>query len=98
MSQNELCRDARKALPSGARSHADGTRRRRKPSECGPVVGVGAGTTDRHAVEQALSQLAGAGARVVGAVLNDSRGEVERYGNNDYYGYPSSYAKSKTSA
>ncbi len=35
---------------------------------------------------------------VVGAVLNDSRGEVERYGNNDYYGYPSSYAKSKTPA
>jgi hypothetical protein len=34
----------------------------------------------------------------LGAVLNDSRGEVERYGNNDYYGYPSSYAKSKTSA
>jgi len=64
----------------------------------GVLMVVGAGTTDRHAVEQALGQLAGAGARVVGAVLNDSRGEVERYGNNDYYGYPSSYAKSKTSA
>lgn len=64
----------------------------------GVLMVVGAGTTDRHAVEQALGQLAGSGARVVGAVLNDSRGEVERYGNNDYYGYPSSYAKSKTSA
>jgi len=64
----------------------------------GVLMVVGAGTTDRHAVEQALGQLAGSGARVIGAVLNDSRGEVERYGNNDYYGYPSSYAKSKTSA
>jgi Mrp family chromosome partitioning ATPase len=59
---------------------------------------VGAGTTDRHAVEQALSQLASAGARVVGAVLNDSRGEVERYGSNEYYGYPGSYARSKSTA
>ena len=64
----------------------------------GVLMVVGAGTTDRHAVEQALSQLASAGARVLGAVLNDSRGEVERYGSNDYYGYPGSYAKSKTSA
>jgi capsular exopolysaccharide synthesis family protein len=64
----------------------------------GVLMVVGAGTTDRHAVEQALSQLASAGARVVGAVLNDSHGEVERYGGNDYYGYPSSYAKSKSTA
>ena len=64
----------------------------------GVLMVVGAGTTDRHAVEQALSQLASAGARVVGAVLNDSRGEVERYGSNEYYGYPSSYAKSQSTA
>jgi capsular exopolysaccharide synthesis family protein len=60
----------------------------------GVLMVVGAGTTDRHAVEQALSQLASAGARVVGAVLNDSRGEVERYDGNDYYGYQSNYARS----
>jgi len=62
----------------------------------GVLMVVGAGTTDRHAVEQALSQLAGAGARVVGAVLNDSRGEVERYGSNEYYGYPGTYASQST--
>lgn len=64
----------------------------------GVLMVVGAGTTDRHAVEQALSQLASAGARVVGAVLNDSRGEVERYGGNDYYVYQDSYAESTSTA
>jgi capsular exopolysaccharide synthesis family protein len=60
----------------------------------GVLMVVGAGTTDRHAVEQALSQLASVGARVVGAVLNDSRGEVERYDGSEYYGYQSDYARS----
>jgi tyrosine-protein kinase Etk/Wzc len=64
----------------------------------GVVMVVGAGKTDRQAVEQALSQLASAGARVIGAVLNDSRGEVERYGNDDYYTYSSSYSQSKSTA
>jgi Mrp family chromosome partitioning ATPase len=49
-------------------------------------------------VEQALNQLGGAGARVVGAVLNDSRGEVERYGGDDYYDYQDSYAQSTNTA
>jgi len=60
----------------------------------GVLLVVEAGSTDRHAVEQALNQLTGAGARVVGAVLNDSRGEVERYGGNDYYDYQDNYAQS----
>jgi len=65
----------------------------------GVLLVVGAGTTDRHAVEQALSQLGSAGARVVGAVLNDSRGEVERYdGGGDYYGYQDDYAQSTNTA
>jgi polysaccharide biosynthesis transport protein len=64
----------------------------------GVLLVVGAGTTDRHAVEQALSQLESAGARVVGAVLNDSRGEVQRYGGNDYYVYQDSYARSTSTA
>ena len=64
----------------------------------GVVIVVGAGTTDRHAVEQALSQLASAGARVVGAVLNDSRGEGERYDSHDYYAYQSSYTQSTSTA
>jgi capsular exopolysaccharide synthesis family protein len=63
----------------------------------GVLLVVAAGTTDRHAVEQALSQLGGAGARVVGAVLNDSRGEVERYGGDDYYDYQDTYAQSTSS-
>jgi len=64
----------------------------------GVLMVVSAGTTDRHAVEQALTQLASVGARVVGAVLNDSRGEVHRYDGNDYYGYQSGYVRSKSSA
>jgi len=45
-------------------------------------------------VEQALGQLGSTGARVVGAVLNDSRGEVERYGGSDYNVYQDNYADS----
>jgi capsular exopolysaccharide synthesis family protein len=60
----------------------------------GVLLVVGAGTTDRHAVEQALGQLGSTGARVVGAVLNDSRGEVERYGGSDYNVYQDNYADS----
>jgi capsular exopolysaccharide synthesis family protein len=64
----------------------------------GILMVVGAGSTDRHAVEQALHQLASGGARVVGAVLNDSRGEVERYGGTDYYAYQDDYARSPSTA
>jgi tyrosine-protein kinase Etk/Wzc len=49
---------------------------------------VGAGTTNRHAVEQALQQLEGVGAHVIGAVLNDARGEVQRYSGYYQYYYP----------
>jgi capsular exopolysaccharide synthesis family protein len=64
----------------------------------GVLLVVGAGTTDRHAVEQALNQLASGGARVVGAVLNDSRGEVQRYGGGDYYVYQDTYSRTTSSA
>jgi polysaccharide biosynthesis transport protein len=54
----------------------------------GVLLVVGAGTTNRHAVEQALQQLELVGAQVVGAVLNDSRGELQRYGGYYQYHYP----------
>jgi capsular exopolysaccharide synthesis family protein len=46
----------------------------------GVVLVVRAGTTERLAVEQSLRQLAFVGARVLGVVLNDAGGELERYG------------------
>jgi capsular exopolysaccharide synthesis family protein len=46
----------------------------------GVVVVVRAGETDRVAVEQSLRQLAFVGARIMGVVLNDAGGELERYG------------------
>jgi Mrp family chromosome partitioning ATPase len=60
----------------------------------GVLIVVGAGATNRHAVEHALQQLESVGAHVVGAVLNDSRGEVQRYGGyyNYYQPYQSDYA------
>ena len=66
------------------------------PLADGVLFVVGAGATDRRAVEQALAQLTSAGARIVGAVLNDTRGEVERYERNGYYQYQNSYARSTT--
>lgn len=59
------------------------------PLADGVLLVVRAGVTDRRVVGQAIRQLDSVGARVVGAVLNDSRGEAQRYG--DYYNY--SYAE-----
>lgn len=55
----------------------------------GVLLVVRAGQTDRAAAQRAHQQLAYAGARVLGAVLNDPGGEVSQYG--DYY-YPYDYA------
>jgi capsular exopolysaccharide synthesis family protein len=54
----------------------------------GVLMVVDAGATNRHAVEQALQQLESVGAHIVGAVLNDSRGEVQRYGGYYHYYHP----------
>ena len=54
----------------------------------GVLLVVRAGRTDRTAVEQALRQLDGAGAYVVGAVLNDPDGEAMR---NESYSYSYEY-------
>jgi capsular exopolysaccharide synthesis family protein len=52
------------------------------------LVVVRAGQTDRRAAEDAMEQLAFAGARVVGAVLNDPNAIVPSYGVYHYsYGY-----------
>ena len=63
------------------------------PLTDGVLFVVGAGATNRRAVEQALGQLASAGARVIGAVLNDARGEMERYERHGYYQYQDTYAR-----
>ena len=62
----------------------------------GVLLVVGAGATQRYAVEEALQRLESVGASVVGAVLNDSRGEVPRYGGrySYYYPYETDYAES----
>jgi Mrp family chromosome partitioning ATPase len=62
----------------------------------GVLLVVGAGATHRYAVEEALQRLESVGASVVGAVLNDSRGEVPRYGGrySYYYPYQTDYAES----
>ena len=49
----------------------------------GVVVVVHAGVTDRRAVQQTLDQLERVGANLIGAVLNDSRGQIQRY--EEYY-------------
>jgi capsular exopolysaccharide synthesis family protein len=49
----------------------------------GVVLVVQSGVTDRRAVQQSLQQLERVGAQLVGAVLNDSQGETQRYG--EYY-------------
>jgi succinoglycan biosynthesis transport protein ExoP len=58
----------------------------------GVLLVVRAGQTDRSAAQRAYQQLANGGARVVGAVLNDPKGEVSQYG--DYY-YPYEYVAEK---
>ena len=50
---------------------------------------MGAGKTDSEAGRQAVRQLDTVGATIVGAVLNDTDGELPRYGY--YYAY--SYGK-----
>lgn len=55
----------------------------------GVLLVVRAGQTDRAAAQRATAQLASSGARVLGVVLNDPKGEVSQYG--DYY-YPYEYA------
>jgi len=64
------------------------------------VLLVVAGATNRHAVGQALRQLESVGARVIGAVLNDSRGEVQRYGGYQHYyeQYEREHARSSNTA
>ncbi len=64
------------------------------PLADGVLFVVGAGATNRRAVEQALAQLASAGARVIGAVLNDARGEMERDEGYGLYQYQDTYARS----
>ncbi len=58
----------------------------------GVLLVVRAGQTDRAAAQRATAQLAGAGARVMGVVLNDPKGEVSQFG--DYY-YPYEYVAEK---
>jgi succinoglycan biosynthesis transport protein ExoP len=55
----------------------------------GVLLVVRAGQTDKSAAQRAYHQLSNVGARVLGAVLNDPKGEVSQYG--DYY-YPYEYA------
>jgi polysaccharide biosynthesis transport protein len=51
----------------------------------GVIIVVRAGATDRTVAQQAVHQLTTVGARIIGAVLNDPDGKVERYGNNETY-------------
>jgi capsular exopolysaccharide synthesis family protein len=55
----------------------------------GVLLVVRAGSTDKNAAQRAVQQLSNVGARVIGTVLNDPRGEVAKEG--DYY-YPYDYA------
>jgi polysaccharide biosynthesis transport protein len=60
----------------------------------GVVLVVRAGQTDREAVQQAMRQITGVGARLVGAVLNDPADVTRRYGYKYYYGsHYGSYAR-----
>ncbi len=58
----------------------------------GVLLVVRAGQTDKAAAQRATAQLAGSGARVLGVVLNDPKGEVSQFG--DYY-YPYEYVAEK---
>jgi capsular exopolysaccharide synthesis family protein len=55
----------------------------------GVIMVVRAGQTDRGAAELARQRVTSAGGRILGAVLNDPDGVVERLGNSYYaYDYP----------
>jgi Mrp family chromosome partitioning ATPase len=56
----------------------------------GVVVVVHAGVTDRRAVRQTLDQLERVGAHLIGAVLNDAHGAIQRY--EEYY-YSEDYSQ-----
>jgi len=65
----------------------------------GVVLVVRAGQTDREAVEQAMRQITGVGARLVGAVLNDPADITRRYGYKNYYGsYYGTYTREDVGA
>ncbi|HUQ18022.1 MAG TPA: polysaccharide biosynthesis tyrosine autokinase [Gemmatimonadaceae bacterium] len=53
----------------------------------GVVVVLRAGSTESDAAQQAIQQLMGVGARVVGAVLNDPDAKVPTYGGYYHYEY-----------
>jgi capsular exopolysaccharide synthesis family protein len=53
----------------------------------GVVLVLRAGSTEGEAAQQAIQQLSGVGARVVGAVLNDPDAKVPRYGGYYHYEY-----------
>jgi succinoglycan biosynthesis transport protein ExoP len=53
----------------------------------GVVMVIRAGGTEFAAVRQALIQLSGVGARVLGAVLNDPDEKIPKYGRYYYYDY-----------
>jgi Mrp family chromosome partitioning ATPase len=53
----------------------------------GVVVVLRAGSTESDAAQQAIQQLQGVGARVVGAVLNDPDAKVPAYGGYYHYEY-----------
>ena len=51
---------------------------------------VHAGVTDRRVVRQTLDQLERVGAQLIGAVLNDAHGAIQRY--EEYY-YSEDYSQ-----
>lgn len=53
----------------------------------GVVLVLRAGSTEEEAAQQAIKQLSGVGARVVGAVLNDPDAKVPTYGGYYHYEY-----------
>jgi Mrp family chromosome partitioning ATPase len=55
----------------------------------GVVLVLRAGATESDAAQQALQQLAGVGARVIGAVLNDPDSKVPMYSGYYHYEYAS---------
>ena len=58
----------------------------------GVVLVLRAGSTEGEAAQQAIQQLSGVGARVVGAVLNDPDAKVPTYGGYYHYEYAGSGA------
>jgi len=63
------------------------------------VLVVRAGQTNRNVVEQAMRQIKGVGARLVGAVLNDPADVTRQYGYKNYYGsYYGTYTREDVGA